>query len=308
MSKTIKKYFPILLIFFLQAHAFSQTIAKNDSINIKNDSTVSELVYLKPKTFSFLTNIPRDIRDYAKTTFTKDHLPNIGYMTVSTLILISLDQTITDASQNLGSRLNIDPNSSQIRYFGKEITIFSQRTFIGLEGPHDVSSAMYFIGDGWVSIGLSGALRLHGIITKNHKSAQVSAALSESVFSSGIITQLLKHITGRESPFTATAPGGKWRFFPNQVEYHKHVPHYDAFPSGHIAAAMAAVTVLSEFYPEKRFIKPVGYTLMGILMFAMLNNGVHWFSDYPLGIALGYSFAKIAVKKQKRVISRKLSQ
>ena len=35
---------------------------------------------------------------------------------------------------------------------------------------------------------------------------------------------------------------------------------------------------------------------MGLLGYAMLNNGVHWASDYPVGIALGYAFAKIAVR------------
>jgi hypothetical protein len=29
----------------------------------------------------------------------------------------------------------------------------------------------------------------------------------------------------------------------------------------------------------------------------MLNNKVHWASDYPLAIALGETFAKIAVRK-----------
>ena len=59
---------------------------------------------------------------------------------------------------------------------------------------------------------------------------------------------------------------------------------------------MATVTVIAENYPEYHFIRPVGYGLMGVLGYAMLNNGVHWASDYPLGIALGYGFAKIAVR------------
>jgi hypothetical protein len=29
-------------------------------------------------------------------------------------------------------------------------------------------------------------------------------------------------------------------------------------------------------------------------MFQMVNNGVHWVSDYPLGIAMGYVIGKIA--------------
>ena len=35
---------------------------------------------------------------------------------------------------------------------------------------------------------------------------------------------------------------------------------------------------------------------MGLLGYSMLNNGVHWASDYPLGIALGYAFGKLAVR------------
>ena len=35
---------------------------------------------------------------------------------------------------------------------------------------------------------------------------------------------------------------------------------------------------------------------MGLLGYSMLNNGVHWASDYPIGIAIGYAFAKIAVR------------
>ena len=41
-----------------------------------------------------------------------------------------------------------------------------------------------------------------------------------------------------------------------EVEYHKNVAKHDAFPSGHLAAAMASVTVMSTNYPEYRAIKP----------------------------------------------------
>ena len=49
-----------------------------------------------------------------------------------------------------------------------------------------------------------------------------------------------------------------------------------------------------------RYIQPVGYTLMSLLGFQMLNNGVHWASDYPLALALGYGFGKIAVNGGRR--------
>jgi hypothetical protein len=62
------------------------------------------------------------------------------------------------------------------------------------------------------------------------------------------------------------------------------------------------ITVISDNYPDKMWIKPVGYSLVGVLMYAMLNNGVHWASDYPLGISVGYTFAKV-IDARSRTIS-----
>ena len=94
----------------------------------------------------------------------------------------------------------------------------------------------------------------------------------------------------------------RWNFFPNQKEYHKHVSSYDAFPSGHLAAFMSTLTVITENYPEYPIIKPIGYTLMTLLSIQMMNNGVHWASDYPLSIAMGYYLGKIAVNSGKKNI------
>jgi hypothetical protein len=125
--------------------------------------------------------------------------------------------------------------------------------------------------------------------------------LFEGLLAVGLVTQSLKHLTGRESPLVRTEPRGAWRWFPNQLDYFRNVPKYDAFPSGHLATAMLTVTVISENYPEYVFIKPLGYSLMGLLAFQMLNNGVHWLSDYPLALAIGYVFGKSAVSHYRKV-------
>ena len=293
----MKNYF--FLLFFLYPPIGNIEIRSQPGDSQKTDKQG----YISPKPFSFITNFPGDIVDYSQTTFNKNNLHGIAGMTAGTLALIVMDQQITDDSKIIGARLNIDPNSTQKKYFGKTIEVFSQRMYLGFEGPHDLSSAMYFLGDGWENLGIASGFLVHGMITKNNKSKQVANSILESVLTSGTVVQFIKHVTGRESPFVSTAPGGIWRFFPNQVEYHRHVPRYDAFPSGHIAAAMATVTVLSEYYPEKTLIKPIGYSLEGVLMIAMANNGIHWTSDYPLGIAIGYGLDKIAIKKNKKVIA-----
>jgi hypothetical protein len=124
----------------------------------------------------------------------------------------------------------------------------------------------------------------------------------EAIASTGFVVQVLKHVTGRETPAKHTVPGGKWRFFPSPADYGRNVPKYDAWPTGHLATAMATVTVIADNYPEWKLARPIGYTLMAACGFAMLNNGVHWASDYPFGISLGYTMAKLAERTGKLVV------
>lgn len=59
------------------------------------------------------------------------------------------------------------------------------------------------------------------------------------------------------------------------------------------------MTILHENYPNNPYILPIGYSLMIPLAFQMLNNGIHWASDYPLGLAIGYGFGHIIVQREK---------
>ena len=43
---------------------------------------------------------------------------------------------------------------------------------------------------------------------------------------------------------------------------------------------------------------------MSLLGFQMMNNGVHWISDYPLSIAMGYYLGKIAVDNGRQAIDK----
>ena len=91
-----------------------------------------------------------------------------------------------------------------------------------------------------------------------------------------------------------TTPTGIWKILPNQIDYHRQVPYFDAYPSGHICTSLATVIVIAENYPDTKWIRPVGYTLTTLVGLGMLFNGIHWVSDYPLGLFFGYYFGMIA--------------
>ncbi len=65
-------------------------------------------------------------------------------------------------------------------------------------------------------------------------------------------------------------------------------------------AAIVTITVIAINYPEIKWIKPVGYTLMGIMAFEMMSSKVHWASDYPLALLLGYVVGKNAANRRIR--------
>ncbi len=257
--------------------------------------------YERPKPFSFLFNIARDFGAAPRATFRRERVPLIAGVVSSTFILWGADQPITDAAQWLGRELHLKRASTQrtlvevpIRYGNGHVLPLQ------FNAPDNLNSTFYFIGDGWTHFSITSGFWAYGLIARDNRAAQTASQLGECILSTGIATQVIKHLTGRESPYTTTYPGGRWRFFPNQVTYSQHVPNYDAYPTGHLATAMATVTVIADNYPEYRFIRPVGYGMMGLLGYAMLNNGVHWASDYPLGIAMGWGFAKLAVARGRR--------
>lgn len=261
--------------------------------------------YPKPKHFAFVKNLYPTTKEYFRTTLVKKNLVPIGGMIAGTAVLCLWDQAILDGAQKLGDNLGIAHTSRQKTYARFSIKLGENKFEVPLNGPWDTNSAMYFLGDGVTHFTIASSFWIYGAIAKDFRARQTAGELAEAIIASGIVVQVLKHLTGRESPFASSIPNGRWTPFPNQAVYAKNVPHYDAFPSGHLATAMATVTVIAENYPEKKYIRPLGYSLMGVLAYGMLNNGVHWFSDYPLSITMGYAFAKIAVNRGRKVIERK---
>ena len=66
-------------------------------------------------------------------------------------------------------------------------------------------------------------------------------------------------------------------------------------------AVTSTLTVIDTHYPEYRhIIRPLGITLLSLVSFQMVNLGVHWVSDYPLGMGIGYVTALSATEMGRK--------
>ena len=224
------------------------------------------------KWHSMITNIPGDWKQYYTLKFQMNRLPEFVGLSVLTAGLLVTDQTTYEVSD---------------------------RWYKNSEAVSNVSNFFVSLGDGKSQFALGGAFAAYGLLKDDDRALRTGSQIVQAVLASGAVVQLLKHVTGRESPFVRTSPRGTWRFFPNQLDYLKHVPAYDAFPSGHICTALATVIVIAENYPESKWIRPVGYVMSGLVGVGMVNRGIHWYSDYPLGLAIGYAFGMIAAHPEE---------
>lgn len=165
---------------------------------------------------------------------------------------------------------------------------------------HKTVDATVLFGDGKLGLILSGIFAAEGLITNNDQSFITASRITEAVLSSGLFVQLLKHITGRMSPAIAKNRAGEFDFFPSIKQYMHNQPEFYSFPSGHLAAAAATFEVIANEYPQEKWIRPLGYSAMGLLSISLVSRGMHWYSDLPLGFFIGYSFGDLITSGDKQ--------
>jgi hypothetical protein len=243
--------------------------------------------YQKPKFFDFITKLPRTFGIAGSSFMKTDNLIWFGASVGATATLIPFDQKITDNGREFGEQIGFNEDHT----YGGPLKLY----------PKDINSGIYRLGNGFTAIFVGAGLLTYGLMKNNYRAIHTSSEIVEGLIASGIIVQPLKRITGRESPFIAEKnghPGGAWNPFPSFKAYAKDTPNYDAMPSGHLTTLMTTVMILSENYKEIKWIKPVGFGLMGLMGFEMIQSKVHWVSDYPIAIFMGYIIGKSIVKNR----------
>ncbi|MBS1918783.1 MAG: phosphatase PAP2 family protein [Bacteroidetes bacterium] len=252
-----------------------------------------EMAFNSRGTFQFVRHLPGNMWQMIKSPVQKSNLKGLAFVAVSTAILLPFDQVLIDNVRQISRDIHLSDETD----YGIPVRIGTTKI---IKYPKNINSALYQMGEGGTSMALACGLWIYGKIKKDYRAVQTAGDLAETFIIMGVSTQILKRISGRQSPFMATAKGGVWHPFPSFKEFQTNTSNYDAFPSGHLATMMATVTVLSENYPEKKWIRPVGYSIMGLTAWAMMNTQVHWISDYPLALALGYLSGKISTMRHMK--------
>jgi membrane-associated phospholipid phosphatase len=253
--------------------------------------------YERPEKWGFIKHVPNDLWQIAQSPFRKQNLKGLMLVAASTAILIPLDQNILDGVKRTSDKISL------VRETDYKVLLKAGDTKI-FKIPRNLNSALYQLGEGGTSMLLAGGLYIFGKIHKDYRALQTASDITETFITMGLTTQVLKRISGRQSPFVSTERGGAWHPFPSFKDYQSNTPNFDAFPSGHLATMMATVTVLTTNYPEKKWIGYVGYTLIGMTGWAMINTDVHWIGDYPLALALGYVSGKITCLRHKKTVHK----
>lgn len=230
------------------------------------DSTGGSDTYL-PKWYDMFTRMPGDWMRFATESIQTKNVPLIIGIGGLTAGLMAVDNPLSQTERKL---------------------YYSSSSF------RTLSNDMVWAGDGRVQFGIVGAFAAYGFAFNDDRALRTASQLTEAILACGTVVQLAKHISGREQPNVASEIGGEWTFVPGQIPYLKHVPHYDSFPSGHIATATSTLVVIAENYPELTWFKPASYVVLGAVSSSLVAYGIHWWSDIPLGIVLGYSFGEIA--------------
>jgi hypothetical protein len=240
-----------------------------------------------------VTEIPASAKTFLVESFSKDALPAWGMILGSTALTYYYDEEILSGSQKFGRDIGIG-NDDHTK------TVFSIANYPILRLPSDWGSTMYFFGDGWLHSWIAGGFLGVGHFSNNTKAFNTGIMLVHGMMVSTIFNQALKRSFGRETPVAKTRERGAWRPFPSIKEYGKRTASYDAMPSGHVMTLTHTMVVLSEQYPESAgYFYSIGGFMLLALSYQMINNGVHWASDYPLGIAMGYLFGKISSRMGK---------
>lgn len=137
-----------------------------------------------------------------------------------------------------------------------------------------------------------------GAIAKDTRLKNISLATLQSFIFAEVASAGIKVLTCRERPDAnsqqPTANSQSWLGPFATFES-------TSFVSGHSTRAFALATTVAGFYPEKKWIGIVSYSLATMTSLGRVISKEHWTSDVIVGAALGYFIGRGVVKFNEKI-------
>lgn len=141
---------------------------------------------------------------------------------------------------------------------------------------------------------------------KNQKGVQTSLLASQAMITSGTWVTMIKILTGRERPITASPypADGRWygpfAQFNHDLTTRRPASSFNSFPSGHTATAFSIATVFAMRYKDKPAIPILCYSTASLVGLSRLTENRHWASDVFTGAVIGYLCGRQVVSHYNR--------
>ena len=130
-----------------------------------------------------------------------------------------------------------------------------------------------------------------GAIAKDTRLKNISLATLQSFIFAEVASAGIKVLTCRERPDANSQSWlGPFATFEST-----------SFVSGHSTRAFALATTVAGFYPEKKWIGIVSYSLATMTSLGRVISKEHWTSDVIVGAALGYFIGRGVVKFNEKI-------
>ena len=181
--------------------------------------------------------------------------------------------------------------------YDDEIYNFVNRTF-GDDQSNAISKYTNVFGEEYFilpSVALTYAI---GVIDKDSRLRNVSLAALQSFVYAEVASAGLKVLTCRERPTAnsqqPTANSQSWLGPFATFES-------TAFPSGHAMRSFALATTVAGFYPDRKWVGVLSYSLATMTSVGRVISKEHWTSDVIVGAALGYFIGRGVVKFNEKI-------
>ena len=164
----------------------------------------------------------------------------------------------------------------------------------------DVFGEEYFI---LPSVALTYAI---GVIDKDSRLRNVSLAALQSFVYAEVASAGLKVLTCRMRPLEVNGQQSTVNSQQSTANSQTWLGPFKSFestsfPSGHAMRSFALAATVAGFYPEKKWVGIVSYSLATVTSVGRVISKEHWASDVIVGAAIGYFIGRGVVKFNEKI-------